>query len=327
MIGVATWLLAAELHWSAPPGCPSQDEVRARLRRLLGPESVEAGVSADARVHAHDRRWSLHLTLRTAEHATQRRMSADDCRTLADAAALVVATFAEPLSIPTHLGPPRAPSSSRQLDEPTPDSLEPVLIDPPPRDETPAPPDAPTITGPNDPGRPMRPRAWEGRWGVLAGRAAQPDLDLGLTATLARHWGAVHLVAGAVGMLPRSLPVPERDAVTLRRWMIAGRLMGGLTLPVTRRLEVPLALGLEVGPVVARGRGVDLPRTAISPWLAMVTSVHVVWQSESRWGLWAGAEGLMAMLRPQFTVDGALATTPGPSGLRALAGVHVRITR
>ncbi len=106
--------------------------------------------------------------------------------------------------------------------------------------------------------------------------------------------------------------------------MAAARLRAGVVMPLAPWLELPLSVGAELGPVVARGEGIAEPRTVVSPWLAAVGSVHAVWRPTPRWGLWAGAEGVIGVLLPQFTVDGSAPLASGPGGLRALLGLEWR---
>lgn len=326
------WLMAAaEVRWTAPAGCPTQVVVQERIEDLVGDGALRPDVVADARVRASEEGWALRLALRTADRTSTRHMAARECQTLADAVALVVATFvdpvqtdrratgrmpAQPRAIPAPparpaapakpaapaglaapAGPTLRPRETRAEAEPTPE--------PPPPRPTPRDPDLAGV-----------------RLAAIAGRATQHDLDLGPDVELSWQRGVVRLGLGALALVPRDRPVTA--GVTLRRWMLAGRLRAGVVMPLSPRVELPLSLGVEVGPVVARGRGVDRPQTVVSPWLAAVGSVQVVWRLRPRWGLWAGIDGIVGALLPRFTVDGAGPIASGPGGIRAALGVEWR---
>ena len=57
-----------ELRWEAPPGCPRADEVRARIRRLLGPGAASVTskepLAAEGTVVATNGRYRLALRVR-----------------------------------------------------------------------------------------------------------------------------------------------------------------------------------------------------------------------------------------------------------------------
>ena len=85
---------ALQLEWSAPPGCPSGDAVRARVRQLIRhTEAADGSV-----VHAEGtitRRASgelhLHLLVRERELVGERHIESRSCRDLAASAAVALA--------------------------------------------------------------------------------------------------------------------------------------------------------------------------------------------------------------------------------------------
>jgi hypothetical protein len=311
---------AAELHWTAPAGCPSEPVVRGRLQALLGDDVLRPDVVARAEVSRHEGGWILQLSLRTADRSSTQHMVSDECETLADAVALVVATFADPLTASA-----RVVGRSPAVPERTEPVLEVVPSAPPPVASPRADGSPPALRRPlADPRGPRPPDRWGLRVGVVAGRATQPDLDVGPEVALSWQRGIVRLAIGALGLAPRRQAVRERDGVVLRQWMVAGGLQAGVVVPLTPWLELPLSVGVEVGPLVARGEGIDRPRTVASPWLAALGSAHFVWRPGPRWGIWVGVVGVAGVLLPQFTVAGAPPSIAGPGGLRGSLGVEWR---
>ncbi|MEM9453547.1 MAG: hypothetical protein AAGF11_05160 [Myxococcota bacterium] len=318
---LGAWLiLAAEVRWTAPAGCPSEAAVRARLGELVGPDALHPDVVADARVQSSADGWVLSLDLRTGPRSSARRMVSDDCRTLADAVALVVATFVDPVVVST-----QASRASPALPEPSPqpdlrESLPAASSGPSPAGAS-----SPSVSSSSSSGSPA-PRAvdrWGWHVGVLAGRATLHDLDLGPDLALSWQRGAVRLALGALFLVPRDRPVSA--GVVLRQWMVAGRLRAGVVMPLSARVELPLSIGAELGPVVARGRGITTPRTVVSPWLAGLGSVHLLWRPRARWGLWVGVDGVMGVLLPQFTVGGVGPLRAGSGGVRASLGMAMAL--
>lgn len=99
-----------ELEWSAPPGCPTHDEVVTRVNDLVGHARPSMGrtVSARGRVTsepavAHRPRYRLDLTIAGSE-SNRRSMVGDDCSHLVDAAALILALDIDPDAL-AHHGP------------------------------------------------------------------------------------------------------------------------------------------------------------------------------------------------------------------------------
>lgn len=118
---LGAWLLFAtpahaqlQLRWHAPgASCPTQAEVEGEVRRLVGTEPL-ATYEAEA-VIRHDARWEL--TLRAA--GGERRLEADSCRALGEAAALILALAIDP-SLAADLDPDAATDADvgGEVDEP-----------------------------------------------------------------------------------------------------------------------------------------------------------------------------------------------------------------
>ncbi len=319
--GLAT--SAAEIRWTAPPACPSAATVQRRLAELAGDDPITNEVTAVATVQPHGHRWRLTLALRDGERASTRQMDADDCATLADAVALVVATFAQPIAVAATVEDrARSSAPSWEVQPATTEVPSPPANAPPSRGPEPQPSTSRATSAPEPRSRP--PAWWGLRAGAVAGRALQRDLDVGPELTVSWQRGLLRLAGQASFLVPRRSLVPDRNGVQLRQWSVAAGLRAGIAVPIARRLALPLSIGAETGPVVARGEGIARPRTAVSPWVAAVGSAQLVWRPTPHWGLWAGAAMVVGVVLPRFTVDEAGPLVAGPGGFRASVGLERR---
>jgi RNA polymerase sigma-70 factor (ECF subfamily) len=87
-----------ELHWEAPPNCPTQGDVRAEVQRLLGDVETPATGKVDAAAHVGitPGGFELRLTLQQNHEVRERTLQAPTCQELGRAAALVLALAVNP---------------------------------------------------------------------------------------------------------------------------------------------------------------------------------------------------------------------------------------
>jgi hypothetical protein len=85
-----------ELRWSAPAGCPDEQQVLATVDQLIGSRESLDPLRAEAAVEERDGRFHLTLSWRTEGARDVRRVDGDTCLELAQAAALIVALAADP---------------------------------------------------------------------------------------------------------------------------------------------------------------------------------------------------------------------------------------
>lgn len=94
------WLTAslaeAQVRWRAEGDCPSEEQVRAEVARLLGGAVPENAPTVDARVERAPSVWRLRLRV-GAEG--ERRLEAASCALLAEATALIVALAIDPVRV------------------------------------------------------------------------------------------------------------------------------------------------------------------------------------------------------------------------------------
>lgn len=325
-----------ELGWDAPRSCPDSAFVHARLEQLLPGMSPEIGgkVRIDARVtRRSDDEYRLSLTVRDGGGTRTREASARDCELLAEATALIAATFVGPLGVSARVGadapsaptaPGRssggivAPSIPEPPAGPLPSEREALDTDPSPTEPRPHP------AGSDRAPAPSRRADHAGlRLSAVVGRGVQPDLDVGPSLTGAWSRGPLRLEAALTALVPRTRAHSSLAGVALRQSLYA------LTIRACRissgpRWMLAMCGGTEIGAVVATGQGVTRPRTAASPWGAFVLGFQAAWRLSPRWSLWVGPEGLVAYAVSAFTVGDSTAQPVGRGGIRAHLGVELR---
>lgn len=90
------------LSWQAPTDCPTLDDVRAEVVRLLGGQvRLPAGreFKASALV-AHAQTWSVSIETELAGRAGRRAIEAASCQDLAGAMAMILALAIDPNVVP-----------------------------------------------------------------------------------------------------------------------------------------------------------------------------------------------------------------------------------
>jgi hypothetical protein len=135
------------LVWQAPKGCATAESVDRRVQELLGESALDLKHvrRVEGRVTPAARGFWLDLTLVDAGGQRQRRLGADSCEDLAEAAAVAItlafdaargaAALAEP-SLGTSLEPEPLDASEGSASRPAPAS--PATLDGPTRDAAPA---------------------------------------------------------------------------------------------------------------------------------------------------------------------------------------------
>lgn len=335
---------APGLDWDAPRSCPDAAFVRDRLERLLAPSGSNASSGSDEREVRIDARvtrrsedeYRLRLTIHDPGGARTREASARDCATLADATALIAATFVEPLQVSANVARSTAPAPA--VDRPGSQRIANRSIPQPPvrspsstqEDEISG--DAPASIEPAPPATTDRP-AFDPtpsldhadlRVSIVAGRGIQPDLDIGPSVTGIWSRRALRLEVALTTIVPRTRAHSSLAGVALRQSLYALTLRA-CGAPRGPRWALAMCAGTELGAVVATGQGVSQPRTTASPWGAVVMGMMAGWRFAPRWTLWAGPEGLVGYAISAFTVGTSEPQPVGRGGIRAHLGVELRL--
>jgi hypothetical protein len=299
--------------WQAPPDCPSPEDVRAEVARLLGGE-IRLPAGRDFRAKAsvsHGQTWSVSIETELAGRPGRRSIEAASCQDLADATALILALTIDPDVAVTHPTRPKAPLP------PSPSPLQPAQSPPP----------VPTSTQP-------APRKQASSTDVLFGLQAEgsqgtlPSVDLGL--------------GGSIGVVGRRYRVELRAAYGLRRDQIAHattlpdaygqfNFLAGVLAGCFNLGREALAFGpcadAEVGWVSAKGYGVSRSMTASRPWLAIGAGGYAAISLSSRWSVPLHLDVLAPVLRPEFVFKSVTASRVFQApvvGVRVNAGIELR---
>ncbi len=282
----------AGITWSAPPGCPGEGELRAAVARLLGRPLDRPGealrVRGEVTREPGDGRFHLWLSIGFgAGPPKERRLAADTCAQVTDAAGVVVALAVDDAaSVPI---PPPAPSPSEE------------------------PPPAP---------RPQRP-VWDlaAIGGVDVATLLGPAVGLGVGAGVDLGFGRIEL--RAMGWLPREAVVvgsPVAGNVSL----VAGgpRYCRWLLGPV---FDLAPCGGLEAGAILGTGVGALRPSTGVGRWLAPELGLLGIVRASPRFALSLALDGLALVFRDELVVANVgVVYRPPPVTLRVAVGMHLR---
>jgi hypothetical protein len=292
------------LSWQAPTtDCPTPDDVRAEVVRLLGGEGrLPAGrdFRASALV-AHSQTWSVSIQTELAGRSGRRSIEAASCQDLADATAMILALAIDP-NIAAAL-PPRA---------------KPSLLPPPPP--------VPAIYQPA-PQKRSPPVDFLFGLQSTGSQGTLPSVDVG--------------VGGSVGLVARRYRVELRAAYGLRRDQIAkaatpadayGRFnfLAGTLVGCFNLGQEALAFGpcadVEVGVVSAQGFGVSESYLAHRAWLAVGAGGYSVISLARHWSVPLHLDVLAPIQRPEFVfnnVPNRVFQAPAV-GIRASVGIEMR---
>lgn len=336
------------LRWEAPPGCPTGEEVRARVARLVGEEAVlKTRLVARGVVRADAGAWALDLELAGETGGGRRALRSGRCEGLLGAAALVIAIAVDPQAalaggpaegpagvVPP---PPRAAAEDLPTAVPVEETGSEGQVEPAPAPASGPAPGPVFVDGQED-------RAKEaGQEAPAAAPARAPGVRVGVR--LAGGVGFARLLPGPSGAA--SLAISARG----RGWRAE---LGGLYLPpvaggsaaiggvfqagavelrgcpaLTRgRIELPLCAGLQLGAMQGSGRGTGFESTRVARalWLAGTLGAALAWRPRERVGLWLQVDAVVVLIRPRFeTAAGRVVHEASRFGGQALAGIELRV--
>ncbi|MFO0631314.1 MAG: hypothetical protein U0168_00530 [Nannocystaceae bacterium] len=300
------------------PACgePLGDRV-ARAGRPGAP--IDLDVQADAQLRPRsDGRWELELAISRGDALEQRHFVADECGTLLDAAAFVIAAAMDPTRAAAPVPTPAQAEVAEAAEPPTP--TESAEVTPTPATST--------SPRPSDPPRPRppkrrRPGAFVGAWGgidggALPGATGYFEADVGARG---RGWRAGLLAGTRLQTEQRARA--DRDAgARLTLWNVGVRLCG---VPSWRVLELPLCAGADAGQLRAQGFGYDGARTLRRPWAAIALAPGLLWRVHPRVAIGLRVELGVPLRRTQLVIENLEALPRvGPVSGRGLLGVEGR---
>lgn len=294
---LVVWLSVAPAQslWTAPEGCPTQDEVERQTEALLL-EPHDGVLEYSGRIEVTGAGYRLDLEI----GSTSRTIEAAECSRLATAAALIIAVEQDPVAVAAAVEPVVQRPTQLQERAPVerPEPRKDPEIRPTPPQELPS--ERVRAPGPERPG--------EVRGTVRAG--------LGVELGNVPRPGAGFLVAGGVGgvrwrvelggtaSLPRDVPVSGRPQFGARAALFAGHARG-CWLPGRERFQVPVCGGLDVGGLWARGFGPGVePSARTQLWLGAMASAGLNYWISGRFGLLVDAELDVALRQPAVMIVG-----------------------
>lgn len=328
---------AIDLRWKAPDGCPSADEVRGEIARLLGASARRQPIVVEIAV-ARERGARLRLRLRIRAPAPgKRELRGDDCASMSRAAALIVAMSIDPDAVARSSGSQRTEGAGSQRTEgagsqrtgsAAPDAGAPLPHPAPPADAPPprpapraaaraprpAPPGARRSSAPAD-------RRIEGTlWlGAQLEQALVPAVGLGVAAGGGVRAGWFR-ADGAVGVVPsRSSRIDGQQAgADFRLWFLE---LDACARLLRRPVGVyACALGRQSW-LLARGLAVDEAFTPTTPIAAAGLGAQISWPIAPPLGIEGALHALVPLSRPRFIVENLEGTVYRPPA----AGVSARL--
>jgi hypothetical protein len=318
-----------QLDWSVPAVCPSEDDLRARLRDRLPAvdQPLSAGMApleVTAAITAAEQGFEARIDLRNREGAGERTLSSRDCSLLTDAIVLVIAVTLDPVT--TAARSPRVATAEEEQ----------------PDDE--APPDAgaadPVVAPVGDPADDDR----EVSIGSGSGDAAtsfQTRLQLGLRILGGGGFGPTNTgyasLAGSFALIGDRWRVAIDGRWAVRRSVVRDGGVGGqfdawlvgavgCYVPGRAKLELPVCAGVEAGQV--RGQGIQtLPVVdeAAFPHVALRLAPGVTWVPIDRLAIGFDLELAAPLTRGEFVVDAIVVQRVVPVAVRGMLGVEIRL--
>jgi hypothetical protein len=316
---VSAQTLPLTLKWTAPPQCPTADEVSREIARQahIVPGRAPAPLDAAARVEALGAHWRVELRTTRAGIEGYQTLEDESCELLARATALVLAlALYDPGEGPQATEPPQgephvesaprrraaAPlEPAKPTPEPAPATAEPQL--PPPR---PSPadlaPSAPTTIAALPPPRSSQASAWALAAEARASRGPLPELNLGFSVGVDARRGRGLRKLRLVGGAPTEQASSAAPDVSghYQAWGASGLAC------VVARAEARLAVAGcgEIGAslLVASASGAARDGSAFAPWYAAGPTVLARIHMSRRLRLDLGAGLGVSIDRPRFSL-------------------------
>jgi hypothetical protein len=309
------------LVWTAPPECPSEQDVLTEMQRVLGgPPSRGAKATAEAR-QVSPRRWSEHLSTEVEGVAGERDLEADSCDGLVAATALILAWTIDPQRAASALI--TAPSSVPASPPPNPQAPAPAAKASPPV----APPVAQAAHASDDSSH-LSPQV------VFASEAISeagtlPGPGFGEEMSVGGLLGRARLEASVANWLSADAKATSAPFVGQGATLhpLEGGAHGCLRWQPTRRAEVDPCLGGGITVMTSDGLGESHPVHHVSTWGSLQGGVLGDWTLTGPLALRASMGFALHVRPPTFNIrengDHPFYQVPTLAG-RATLGLEVR---
>jgi len=295
------------IDWRAPPECPATADIRERVAQMLGDQAEDtlqrAPGSMTGRVEQEGGQWTLTLHIENPAGVSDDRVTGGDCRMLAEVAAVKVAVAVSPEAVVETLEEARRPQPVARAETPVAPQPE-----PPAAAKTPSPAPSGFL-----------------RLAGAVGDGVLPRIDAGVGVAGGVLIRQLRVELGATYWFPMTVTAPGADDDGGRIFMVSGY-ADACPVPGLGPLEFPVCLGIELGDVEGRGIGIDDPKRARRLWVGARVGPALVWRMTRRLALWVQAQGVVALLRPGFSLEehGIIHRSAGVA-LRGVLGMEVRL--
>lgn len=324
-----------QLNWSAPPGCPAQEDVRAEVLRLLGTRAASGGaqIFVQATITQESQAYLVRLETRTAGAggpSRLRELRGPTCKAVADAAALIMAMMIDPsaaIDSQSHQNEAPAEPPAPPAPPPTPS------VQPEQRVPALSTPQENTITYTNKSvefkqkspiQKEVRPIHFHALgWLALdVGSAPAPAPGLGIA--MGVSFGAQQVQLGLLAFPEGAYRLPSNPEVGGRVDLLAGTLDTCRAFGAWGSMRWGACGSLEIGRLHAEGFGMSRPAKADLFWLAPKGSAFVALQTMATAALIFRLEMAVPLIRARFVAEriGSLYEPSIVAG-RACAGLWV----
>jgi hypothetical protein len=301
------------LAWSAPPECPSSEDIAAQVRKWIHgeippPEELRIEATATSSGAA----WKVHIVVNDSGVRGERHVSTATCSDAAELVAIAAALAIAPGEVstlrtePTRVQAPEEPPKTASGAPETGLNTETALPRSVPERRAKAPPQW----------------GWAAGASVLLGTGLLPGMRGGLALHGAMVVGRVDVALSALGFPAVASPAGEAAPVDL------AALGGGASLaylwggPDT---TFGPSLGLEAGAVVADQEGEGTRRSPTgTPWLAVLAGGRVRLRLHKSLKTALGADLFLPLVRPNLYLDNGAPVHQVDVGVRGLLEVSFR---
>lgn len=321
------------LTWQAPESCPERAVLTGRVEAFLG-QSLEVRRAQQLKIDAIVQEdaaagFVATVSVTTTEASYERRLDHQDCASLTEAAALVIALAIDPERVRAHqteaapnddadtpLAAPAAPAPPVAAPPvPTVAANSPAPVTPPAQPSA-----APSATtAPN-------PVVIDAGVRALLDVGTLPRAGLGIGGIFAVGVGRLRVELTGTYWFPVEESVPGHAPAAVKVQLATGGLRGCYVwAPSDWALSA--CAGAELGDYRGRGFNVDDPATSHQLWSAASADLRLSRALTPWFGVFGGIEPGLAITRPRFGVtqgeETVEVTQPGPVFLRTYIGAEL----
>lgn len=262
-----------ELSWQAPSECPTSDDLRGEIARLLG-GTIQLPSGGELKAQAtveHEEKWSVTIVTEANRRAGRRLIEASSCRDLAMATSLIIALMIDPDAV----------AAQASVSQPAP----------------------PVVPAPNRSTPQKRESTWKfflGLQGQIS-QGALPSFDVGPGAgigLLSRRWRVE--LRGTYGLRRDQQAESPTHPGAFGRFNLATALLAGCINLGRTALAFGPCVDVEGGSVLARGFGVSEGFSTHRLWFAVGAGAYLAPSLGSRLSVPMHFDVLVPLARPEF---------------------------